>query len=612
MTAVPRPHFVLALLILSGSLCAQSADEYSRQAAEMARNKESLAAAALLEKALQAHPNDVALLLQLAELWIELGHYRQAELLLDRALGLKPGDGQLIKRKAEARLLEGDFQGAEGLLLQTLKISGEDAEVRQSLARICLIENRLEEALEQARRAVQIDPSNPLLRRFLAGVLDLADRRDEAFHELKAAVRLAPQDASLLFQMGLRSRQQGNLGQALEFMEMALQVDGENPLYHKELASLCALLDENECAIRHANLARKLLRAFEDYIRAVEIAAQGRQSEAIHFLEEAVRPVPQFVSGRLYLAGLYQKRGEDERALEIYRQILEQDPLQESAREQSAWLNLRHGSLSEAIDLLRGSASPNQGFFEGYKKLMEEDWAGALQQFRSLERQHPLNPQLLQLISYALNAQGEKQQALEYLEKARRLNRNDPGIDQQERAIRFQSGMDAFQERRWSEAAKVFEALAGEESPQAEYFFNAAYALQQLGKLDEAIGHYRTGLRMQPGSSWARLNLATCLYLRMRYQESSQEWERLLREEKSADAYLQLGMCYSHLNRSAEAESAFHQALKMGLETPQLLYNLGLTRFRMGRQQDGLALIRKAARSGYPPAVRFMRLAKRD
>ena len=612
MSAVRRCLLPLAFFFLSAPLCAQTADEYSRQAAEMARNKESLAAAALLEKALQDYAQDVRLLLQLAELRIELGQSRQTERLLDRALILKPGDGQLVKRKAVARLLQGDLKGAERFFQQTVQMSPEDAEVQQHLGRIYLLQGRDQEALQQARRAVQLDPSNPRMRRFLAGVLDLSGRRDEAFQEMKAALRLAPRDASLLFQMGSRSRQQGNLAQALEFLEMALEVDGENPLYHKEMASICALLNQNDDAIRHANLARKLLQAFEDYIRALEISSQGRQTEAIRFLEEAIRPVPQFVTGRIFLAGLYQKRGQDERALQLYRQALQQDPLQESAREQSAWLNLRHGSLGEALDLLRGSTSPNQGFFEGYRRLMEEDWEGALEQFRQLEQQHPLNPQLLQLISYAFSAQGKKQQALEYLDKARRLDRNDPGIDQQERAIRFQSGMEALQERSWRKAARIFESLAEEEGPQAEYFFNAAYAHQRVGILDTAIRRYRTGLRMQPDSSWARLNLATCLYLRMRYRESALEWERLLREEKSADAYLHLGLCYSHLDRPAEAESVFHRARKMGLNTPQLLYNLGRTRYRLGRLQNGLSLMQKAADSGYPPAVRFVRRAKRE
>ena len=60
------------------------------------------------------------------------------------------------------------------------------------------------------------------------------------------------------------------------------------------------------------------------------------------------------------------------------------------------------------------------------------------------------------------------------------------------------------------------------------------------------------------------------------------------------------------LDRLAEAEMAFRRSRALGRDTPELLYNLGLTRFRLGRQEEGIALIRRAAAAHYAPAEKFM------
>ncbi len=589
------------------------AEQYLRQAEQLANSHEPLKAIGLLEQALVSYPGNPRMMQKLSQLYIRTGQLAKADSLLARALEAKPRSPALLQMKAELRFRGGQLDEAHRIFRAAIDAGGDSAAVRRQIALIHLLRNQDQLALEEARRTVELDPGDARHRFFLASLLDQNEQRDEAFRHLKIAYRLAPHDARILFHMAQRRKTEKRYAQALEYMELASEIDSENPLYHKELSELYDRLGLSDDAIRHANLWRTLLAAFEDYVRAVEISSQGRQGEAIAFLEESLAEVPEFVTGRLYLAELYQKRGRNDRALQLYLDVLQRNPAHQKAREEGAWLEVQRGNLDQAIDLLRGTAktSPNLAYFEGYRLLLAEDWEGALEQLKRVEKDNPLNPDLLQLISYALSSSGKRKEAIRYLDKAGRFSRDGNSIRVQIRDIRFEEAREAMNAGRWEDALKLFQPLLEESGSSADIFFNAAYCNQRLGRIDPAVELYRTGLRMAPDTEWARFNLASSLYLRRRYKESSLEWERLLRSAKSYDGFFQLGMCYSHLTRLAEAEAAFSQALRLGGPRKELQYNLGLTRFRQGRQQSGMALIRQSAKKGYGPAVQFLQKAVR-
>jgi tetratricopeptide (TPR) repeat protein len=109
-------------------------------------------------------------------------------------------------------------------------------------------------------------------------------------------------------------------------------------------------------------------------------------------------------------------------------------------------------------------------------------------------------------------------------------------------------------------------------------------------------------LEAEPTATWARINFASTLYRLGEYQESANQWERILPESKTPDTYYRLGLSYSHLGRFPEAEYAFDKAVRLGDERPEVLYNLGLSRLRSKKQDEARDLIRRAAVAGYPPA----------
>ncbi len=186
----------------------------------------------------------------------------------------------------------------------------------------------------------------------------------------------------------------------------------------------------------------------------MSLAVYGKRVEAVGVLEPVVQAHPEFVTGMMLLADLYQKLGQQSRAFDLYLKILEQDPFQASAREEGAWIQVQQGLLDSALQLLEesGVQTPNYTLITAYQRMIQGDWAGALQYFRQVEARNPLHPGLLQLISYCLNAQGEREEALRHLDKAEALRPGDPEIRLQMRRSNSRTPCTYLTEKTWSVA----------------------------------------------------------------------------------------------------------------------------------------------------------------
>ena len=347
-------------------------------------------------------------------------------------------------------------------------------------------------------------------------------------------------------------------------------------------------------------------------MKALGLSSSGQPKEALALLEAVVPDYPELISAALLLADLYRGEGRNDRALESYLQILKKDPDHRVARQQGAWIQVKGGLPDAALELL-GTTCPksvNELLIEGYRRLVEEDWAGALQQFQEAEKQIPLDTDLLQLIGTCWSALGKEREALNYLAKASAIRPTDHRIQDQIWQVKEAAALQLMQQEKWSDAVAAFQELLDGRGLRSGDLFRLAYSHQQLGQLTQAIARYRAGFASHPGSEWARTNLASCLYRSAHYREAAQEWERLLKSGKRAERYLQLGLCYSHLSRTAEAASAFSKALDLKPGNPAFLYNLGIARLRQKRTQEAWSLIRRSAASGYGPARRLLAQAR--
>ena len=611
---------VAGLMLALGAIPspAQTIPEYEQQADQLRRDHRVEEAVALLQAGLERHPGEPRLLLPLSLLLIETARADEAAEHLQGVLSRHPLDPEAHRSLGEAYLRQGRLPDSIRHFQQSIRLRDGDERVHYRLAFLFLIQERSDLAVEHTRRAIEIDPGEPRFRLLYSLLLGIQGREGDSYEQLRIARRLAPADASILFRLSEKERAAGRTATALESLKLASGTDPENPLYHSELAQLYGQLGQDREAAESARKARQLYQAFEDYIEALSLVGQGKTLQALPLLEPAVNRHPEFISGRLLLADAYQRLERPQPALQLYLQTLERDPSNTKAMQEATWILAGRSDFGSALRILAEvpRAHLNQSLIEAYWKQDQQQPAAALERFRRVESRNPLNPGLLQWISYCLYTQGRKEEALRVLKKAADLRPEDAGVQRRIGEIELEGRREAafrhLEARNWEAALAAFRELAGDSEPgarRASYRLHLAYCHQQLGQLRQAARAYTSGLRSHPRAHWARLNLASTLYRLSRFREAVEQWERLPGPSKTAPIHFQLGVCYLHLDRYDRAEAAFRQSLEKGNRSPQLLYNLGTTLLRQFKTAEAWALIRRSAAANYPPALVLLKRA---
>lgn len=597
---------------------AQTVPEYEQQAEQLRRYHRVEEAIELLQAGLERHPGEPRLLLPLSLLLVETGKADEAEEHLQRVLSLQPLDPEAHRSLGEAYLRQSRLPRAIHHFQQSNRLSDSDQRVHFRLAFLFLIQERLDKAVEHARRAIEIDPGQSRFRQLYSLLLGIQGREEDSYEQLGIARRLDPGDASILFRLSEKERAAGHTATALESLKLASGADPENPLYHSELARLYGELGREREAAESAGKARELYQAFEDYIEALSLMGRGKTLQALPLLEPAVQRHPEFTSGRLLLADAYQRLERPQAALQLYLQTLEGDPSNTKAMQEATWILAGRSDFGSALRILAEvpQAHLDQSLIEAYWKQDQQQPDAALERFRRVESSNPLNPGLLQWISYCLYTQGRKDEALRVLRKVAGLRPEDAGVQRRIGEIEMESRRETafrhLESRNWEAALAAFRDLAGETEAgerRASYQLHLAYCHQQLGQLRQAARAYASGLGSHPGAHWARLNLASTLYRLSRFREAVEQWERLPGPSKTAPIHFQLGICYLYLDRYDRAETAFRQSQEKGNRSPQLFYNLGTTLLRRFKTSEGWGLIRRSAADNYPPALSLLRRA---
>ncbi len=607
-------HLLLACVLLGlSNLYAQTNDEFSRQAQELVRRYQWEQAAKLLDNGLRTYPDSASLLLQLGALRTQMGRPIEGEALLRKALSLHPVIPEVWYHIGEAQLRQGQRASAVDSFRKAIHLDPDNPRHHYRLAYALFAQGEEQAALKSAHEATRLKPDAPAIRRLYAILLHCTGDKRESSRQLRQAHILAPEDARLLFQLSEERRLKKQWPQALEYLELAADADPENPLYYERLGTVYQQLEEQQAAREQQQRAERLGKAFEDYAQALLLRRRGFVSEAVRDLRQTVQLNPEFVTGKMLLANLLQQLGSKQESLELYLEILDQDPSQAAAREQGAWIRVEDGLLDSALDLLKGAqvTSPNQALVEGYRSVIREDWEGALAQFRIAEAANPLTSSLLKLVSLCLQELGRTKEALAYLDKVQRLQPHDPTIREQILGVKLETGIHRMEAREWKAALEIFEPPIGKGSADSDTYLRSAYCYQQLNQLSRAVRLYRVGLASDPTAAWARTNLAGCLSRLGRHQEAAQEWQEIVRESRTPEAYLQLGLSYSHLRRFPESEEALRQARELGNDSPRLIYHLGLAKLHNHRLREAWDLIHRAASAGFEPARELTRKAAR-
>ncbi|MBK8976664.1 MAG: tetratricopeptide repeat protein [Planctomycetes bacterium] len=189
--AAARPHYAAARAALAPAAATADRSTLTMLARCAARLGDPADAERLLRPLVDAHPTDVALALDLADVLVAGGRPADATPLVERALRLEPHGERTVRAAAAHFGSRGQTERARALWLETLERDGDDPWPHAELAAIGERTGTYRDALEHAERWLALQPGSAAAR---ATERRLRDRL--AHHAVATVRRVAVGDDS--------------------------------------------------------------------------------------------------------------------------------------------------------------------------------------------------------------------------------------------------------------------------------------------------------------------------------------------------------------------------------------------------------------------------------
>jgi tetratricopeptide (TPR) repeat protein len=223
------------------------------------------------------------------------------------------------------------------------------------LAKLAAENGRYDESLALLDKVIQKDQQNPVLLYERAMVLIDASRIDKAEAELRRVVGIKPDfyDAQRVLGRLLLDRSNGERAKVEESL---LHLQAAFKLYPDDL-STGVTVSQLLVSIGRAAEAERVLAALLERVpdqRAINynyaqvLTKLGRGNESRKYLERALDLDPTFGPAVLQLIDLYQKENEWQKAAEVLRPLINDDPMNLDLQRQQAFFYLRAGMPEKA------------------------------------------------------------------------------------------------------------------------------------------------------------------------------------------------------------------------------------------------------------------------
>ncbi|HLB31065.1 MAG TPA: tetratricopeptide repeat protein [Gammaproteobacteria bacterium] len=405
----------------------------------------------------------------------------------------------------------------------------------------------LDAAAPRYREYLARDPANPTALQLLGLLHSQKGEYETAITYMQESLRRFPHQAEVANNLGIALMQLGRTNEALEGFKQAVTLVPRFSLAWRNIG-LCQLRQRN-FAPAQAALKRCLEIDSGDAAAWLGLAntwkRQDKPEKAIAYLQKAIEARPDYAAAYHNLGVCLRLTGQSGQAIEHYKTALR--------------LGLKRPELYQNL----GNALTDTG-----------DFKPAIEAYREALALDPGSSELKQLLAAA--------------EAKRQTDTN--------REAELCSLLESYlATRRPQDAVVVLMALTREVPDSLYYFSRLAALLEGLGRMDEAITHYRRLLERQPDNAVAWFNLALLCKRQRRYAEARGGYENALRHgiDDPEEVYSNLGVLYSDMRQAGQAEAMYCRALEENGEYIPALFNLAGLYEEADRRQEAMDLYRQ-------------------
>jgi tetratricopeptide (TPR) repeat protein len=375
---------------------------------------------------------------------------------------------------------------------------------------------------------------------------------------------------------------------SIEAYKKAYALDPKSQIIGERLAEMYwksqrvpeAVAEAKEILKRNANdlPARRLLGRI--FLRSMgDLSAGNGQSEmavrAIEQYREIFRLDPSDTDSGLWLARLYRLHNEPEKAGQVLRAILRDDPENDTALEQLTQLLLDQGKSSEAVSLLEGASGGSPS-------------------------------------PVTLNLLGDAYTQTKQLAKAEHAYRQAVDLDPSELSYQRGLGQTLFSEEKYPEALVVFQKLAEMIPDDADVYLHIAQVYRELHQLDKAEQNLLKARQYAPGSLEVLYNEAMIYESQGRFEDAirvlsdavagvkSQSTVLPTRRRTLAILYQQLGQLYRDTQNFQAAAYTYEEMGHLGEEEDRRARSMLAETYRTAKDLPKALQIAKDGSAKYP------------
>ena len=381
--------------------------------------------------------------------------------------------------------------------------------------------------------------------------------------------------------------------QAIEAYKKAYALDPKSPVIGERLAEMYwkaqrihdAVTEAQEILKRDPNnlQTRRLLGRI--YLRSLGDLSNNGQSEmagrAIEQYREIYKLDPADTESALWLARLHRLRNEHDKAEEVLRSVLKEDPENEAAVEQLTQLLLDEGKSADAVSLLEGITSRTP------------------------------SPALLDLL-------GDAHTQTHDLAKAELAYRKATELDPSELSHQRGLGQTLLAEEKYADALAVYQKLADVMPDDSDVYMRLAQIYRELHQLDKAEENLLKARQYAPGSLEVMYNEAMLYEAQGRFEDAirvlsdavtgmkSQSTVLPSRRRSLAILYQQLGQLYRDTQNFQAAIYTYEELGHLGDEEDRRARMLIMDTYRAAKDLAKALQTGKDAVAKYPsdPTIR--------
>jgi tetratricopeptide (TPR) repeat protein len=378
---------------------------------------------------------------------------------------------------------------------------------------------------------------------------------------------------------------------AIEAYKKAYALDPKSPIIGERLAEMYWKAQRVRDAVNEANeilkhepndlpthrlLGRIYLRSLGDVNSGSTSGVQTEMvAKAIGEYSEVHRLDPSDQDASIWLARLYRIHNEPEKAEQVLRKMLQEDPANETAVEQLTQLLLDGNKADEAIQLLEGMAA------------------------------HSSSATVFDLLGDAYT------QTHDYA-KAEAAYRKAVDLDPSELSHLRGLGQTLLSEEKYTDALTVYQKLADLMPDDSDNYLRIAQVYRELHQLDKAEENLVKARQYNPGSLEVLYNEAMIYETQGRYDDAIRVLSDAITGVKSQSAvlpsrrrslsvlYQQLGMLYRDVQNYQAAIYTFQELAHLGDEEDHRARMLIMDTYRIAKDMPKALQAGREAMAKYP------------